>query len=168
MLRRAAAFPGDPRAEGRFRAGVRTLAGIHDGRGDSAHAALDGFDSGTRVGGGAQRSKAWRQALEFDPDVSAYPRPFSKAAPANYQFMALLDRNHDYVWRGQHGGDLYGPVVRRIGLDPGHAAPVALALSKVEEERHDSAAEDRDIRVVDYGALRLRDTGDVPYTCAPR
>ena len=94
------------------------------------------------------------QTLEFDPDVSAYPRPFSEARPANYQFMALLDRNHDYVLRGQRGGDLYGPVVRRLSFDPRRAAPVALALTKVDDER-EPGSRDRDIRVVDYESALL-------------
>ena len=29
--------------------------------------------------------------VEFDPDLKAYPKPFSQARPGNYQVMALLD-----------------------------------------------------------------------------
>src|SRR5580693_10405876 len=29
--------------------------------------------------------------IVFDPDVIAYPKPFSQAAPGDFEFMALLD-----------------------------------------------------------------------------
>src|SRR5437016_5521490 len=40
------------------------------------------------------------QAIEFNPDVKAYPQSFSKAKPGTYHFMALLDRDHSYAYNG--------------------------------------------------------------------
>ncbi|HEX8984574.1 MAG TPA: alpha/beta hydrolase-fold protein [Bryobacteraceae bacterium] len=94
------------------------------------------------------------ETVEFDPDVEAYPRPFSEAPAASYQFMALLDRNHDYVLRGQGQGDLYGPVVRVERLDPANADPVPLALNLVDKERPfdpDGAG----VRLVEYQSALL-------------
>src|SRR5215469_15294744 len=58
------------------------------------------------------------QAIEFDPDVRAYPKPFSQAAPGDYQVMALLDPDHSYPYTGQNEGDLYSGVVKVQGLNP--------------------------------------------------
>src|SRR6267378_4527825 len=34
------------------------------------------------------------QTIEFDPDVKAFPKPFSQAKPDTYWLMALLDTDH--------------------------------------------------------------------------
>jgi S-formylglutathione hydrolase FrmB len=75
------------------------------------------------------------ETIEVDPDVKAYPRPFSRAPRGNYQFMALLDPDHSYPYTEQNAGDLYSPVARATGLDPANCAPVALALERVTEAR---------------------------------
>src|SRR5262249_5637430 len=36
--------------------------------------------------------------VEFDPDLKAYPKPFSQAKPGTYHEMALLDPNHSYAY----------------------------------------------------------------------
>ncbi len=67
-------------------------------------------------------------ALTFDPDVKAYPRPFSEFEPGHYQFMALLDPDHSLPYTGPNGGDLYGPVVAFDKMDPSCTREVALSL----------------------------------------
>lgn len=69
--------------------------------------------------------------IVFDPDRQAYPKPFSQAKPADYQFMALLDPDHTYARGGQDAGDLFGAVVQVQGLDPANADPVVLTIDKV-------------------------------------
>lgn len=95
------------------------------------------------------------ETVEFDPDVRATPRAFSKAPRRSYQIMALLDRNHSYPYTGQAGGDLYGPVVRVADLDPAHvAAPIALTISKREPERG-RAADTAEVKVVEFQSALL-------------
>ena len=72
------------------------------------------------------------QTIEFNPDLKAYPRPFSQADPGTYQFMALLDADHSYVYSGQNGGDLYGPVVKVEALIPANTPPIELVLNRTE------------------------------------
>jgi enterochelin esterase-like enzyme len=93
------------------------------------------------------------ETVEFDPDANAFPRPFSKARRASYQFMALLDVHHDYVLHGQRPGDLSSPVVRRAGLNPRRTRPVSLSLTQVEPERPAPAG--RDVRAVEYESALL-------------
>ena len=99
-----------------------------------------------RLGNGFVPGATWMAAAEvthldegatltFDPDVTAYPKPFSAAKPGTYHFMALLDPDHSYPYTNQNGGDLYGPVITVRDLDPAHAAPVELALDKVTPAR---------------------------------
>jgi S-formylglutathione hydrolase FrmB len=75
------------------------------------------------------------EAFVFNPDLKAYPRPFSAAAKGTYQFMALLDPDHTYAYHGQDEGDLYGPVVQVADLNPADTAPVQLVLNKRTEAR---------------------------------
>lgn len=70
------------------------------------------------------------KSLAFDPDVHAYPQPFSHMKPGNYQFMALLDPDHSLPYSGEDGGDLYGPVVLVENLDPAHGGEVFLVLNQ--------------------------------------
>src|ERR1700689_4400892 len=55
--------------------------------------------------------------IVFAPDVIAYPKPFSAAAPGDYEFMALLDTEHTYARNAQTGGDLYSAVVTVRGIN---------------------------------------------------
>ncbi len=95
-----------------------------------------------RLGNGFVPGANWMAAQEIthvdpggtvtvDPDVLAYPRPFSTAKRGTYHFMALLDPDHSYPYTGQNGGDLYGPVVTVPDLDPAHSEPVSLQLAQV-------------------------------------
>jgi len=69
--------------------------------------------------------------IVFDPDQIAYPRPFSKARPGDYEFMALLDPDHSYARNAQDGGDLYSAVITVRGINPGATAPVKLVINKL-------------------------------------
>jgi len=75
------------------------------------------------------------QALEFDPDVKAYPKPFSRAPAGDYQIMALLDPDHSYPYGGQDEGDLYSAVVKVNGLNPARTAPVDLVIDQRAQSR---------------------------------
>src|SRR6266849_7475489 len=61
-----------------------------------------------RLSGGFVPGETWMAAMEFDhigpgatvmfdPDVKAYPKPFSQASPGDFEFMALLDPDHSYA-----------------------------------------------------------------------
>lgn len=73
--------------------------------------------------------------IEFDPDLQAYPKPFSQAQPGAYQVMALLDPNHTYAYHDQDAGDLTSTVVKLENLNPAATAPVELTLSRVTPAR---------------------------------
>jgi S-formylglutathione hydrolase FrmB len=88
-------------------------------------------------------------SLEFDPDVDAYPQPFSSMKPGKYQFMALLDPDHSLPYFGEDAGDLYGPVVVVEHLDPAHGGQIALVLDRRIDSRpplRDTA----DVRLAEY------------------
>jgi hypothetical protein len=70
------------------------------------------------------------EAVAFDPDVTAYPRPFSTEKPGSYEFMALLDPDHSLPYTGMNGGDLYSAVVSVSELDPAKAGPITLVLDR--------------------------------------
>src|SRR5262245_52864003 len=110
-----------------------------------------------RLGAGFVPGDTWLSAMEvehlapgepftFDPDLKAYPRPFSTAPAGSYQFMALLDANHSYAYDGQGEGDLYGPVTRIGNLNPADAAPISLTLTRRTEAR---------VHPADRGNVRL-------------
>jgi len=75
------------------------------------------------------------RTLEFNPDLKAFPQPFSTAKPGTYQCMALLDPDHSYARNNQDAGDFCGPVVAAAGLRPDDTAPVALSLDRVTASR---------------------------------
>jgi enterochelin esterase-like enzyme len=79
------------------------------------------------------------QEVEFDPDVKAYPKPFSQAPAGDYQIMALLDPDHSYPYTGQNEGDLYSSVVKVQGLSPAQTAPVDLTIDQRAEARFKTA-----------------------------
>ncbi|HEY6330444.1 MAG TPA: alpha/beta hydrolase-fold protein [Blastocatellia bacterium] len=69
------------------------------------------------------------ETIYFDPDVKAYPAPFSKAKAGSYQFMALLDTDHSYAYSNQmDGNSYYGPVTRVAPVDPSNTAPIELTI----------------------------------------
>lgn len=86
------------------------------------------------------------RTVDFDPDILAYPRPFSQAKPGVYQFMALLDPDHDYPYNGQNAGDLYGPVIQ-AKLDG--TTPIELVLNKITEASSKPADTDN-IKLVEF------------------
>lgn len=99
-----------------------------------------------RLSTGFSPGSTWLAAMEvdglkpgepfvFNPDLKAYPRPFSEAPQGTYQFMALLDPDHTYAYHGQDEGDLYGPVVQVLDLNAADTSPVELVLNKRTEAR---------------------------------
>jgi len=113
-----------------------------------------GFEPGsTWVAALEFESIAPGQTVEFDPGVAAYPKPFSQAKPGRWQFMALLDRDHDYSYTGRDAGDLYGPVVEAANINPASTEPVELALTKHGEAHPDPRRDD--IKVVEYESPSL-------------
>src|ERR1700691_5876624 len=76
-----------------------------------------------------------RSTILFDADNIAYPKPFSQAAPGDYEFMALLDPDHSYARSAQDGGDLYSAVVTVRGINPADTAPVKLTITKLTPMR---------------------------------
>lgn len=89
------------------------------------------------------------QAIDFDPDVKAFPRPFSQAKPGAYQVMALLDVDHSYNYTRRNEGDLYGPVVKIENLNPANARPVELVLNK-RTEAQSRPAETDNLKLVEF------------------
>jgi S-formylglutathione hydrolase FrmB len=75
------------------------------------------------------------QTIELNPESLVYPKPFAQARPGSYQFMALLDTDHNYAYNGLGEGDLYSAVIRVDNLNPASTAPVELLLSKRGEAR---------------------------------
>ncbi|MGH9828567.1 MAG: alpha/beta hydrolase, partial [Blastocatellia bacterium] len=69
-------------------------------------------------------------SISFDPDVKAYPHPFSHAKTGTYQFMALLDTDHEYVYGGPDNNSYYSSVVKVENVNPSSAAPVELTIEK--------------------------------------
>src|SRR5205823_2813637 len=83
-----------------------------------------------KLSGGFVPGETWMAAMEFDyigpgatvtfdPDIKAFPKPFSQAAPGDYEFMALLDPDHSYARTAQNEGDLYSAVVTVREWKPG-------------------------------------------------
>ncbi len=103
------------------------------------------FGHSTWVAGAEYESISPGQTVEFDADTEAWPKAFSQAEPGTYQFMALLDRDHDYNYYGQDADDLYSPVVTFANV-PG--SEIALVLSRKEAEP--KAPEREGIEPVEY------------------
>jgi hypothetical protein len=70
------------------------------------------------------------KSVDFDPDIHAYPMPFSRMEEGSYQCMALLDQDHSLPYNGEDGDDLYGPVLSLGILNPADAAPIALTIDR--------------------------------------
>lgn len=99
----------------------------------------------------AQEIEAVRpgQTVVFDPDVKAYPAPLSKAKPGTYQFMALLDTDHEYAYGGPDENSYYSPVIKIENIDPGHADAVELTIEKRAKGRP-SPVDTANIKLVEY------------------
>ena len=94
------------------------------------------------------------QTIEFNPDLKAYPHPFSQAKIGTYQFMALLDPDHSYAYNGQNEGDLYGPVVTMEKLSPSDAGAIDLILNKRTEAKV-SAGDTEKVKFVEFESPSL-------------
>jgi enterochelin esterase-like enzyme len=68
--------------------------------------------------------------IEVDPDVLAFPAPFSSASTGDYQVMALLDLDHSYTYDGTGPGDLYSAVAVVPNLNPSSSQSIELTLTK--------------------------------------
>src|SRR5579859_904810 len=69
-------------------------------------------------------------SVEIDPDVLAYPEPWSHAAVGDYQVMAVLDVNHHYAYNGLESGDLRSAVTPLKHFDPASSQIVDLNLTE--------------------------------------
>lgn len=69
-------------------------------------------------------------SVEIDPDVLAYPEPWSHAPTGNYQAMAVLDVNHNYPYGGIEPGDLRSAVVPLTNFNPADPQVVELSLAE--------------------------------------
>jgi S-formylglutathione hydrolase FrmB len=94
------------------------------------------------------------ETIEFNPDLLAYPKPFSQAIAGKYQFMALLDTDHSYAYSGQGEGDLYSVVVKVENLNPANTVPIELALTKRAEARF-TAKETENVKLAEFQSPML-------------
>lgn len=101
--------------------------------------------------------------INFDADNIAYPKPFSQAAPGDYEFMALLDPDHSYARNAQDGGDLYSAVVTVRGINPADAAPVKLAITKLTPMRPQPVDTDN-VKLVEFVSPMLSKFWGRPIT----
>src|SRR5262249_48280223 len=89
------------------------------------------------------------QTIEFNPDLNAYPHPFSQARPGAYQIMALLDTDRSYAYSGQNEGDLCSRVIKLRNLTPANGGEVALTLDR-RTVRAVKVAETQSIKLVEF------------------
>src|SRR5215471_6521100 len=68
-------------------------------------------------------------SVELDPDVLAYPEPWSHAPVGDYQVMAVLDVNHHYAYNGLDAGDLRSAVVPLKQFNPASQQTIDLSLN---------------------------------------
>jgi S-formylglutathione hydrolase FrmB len=92
--------------------------------------------------------------VEFDPNMKAYPRPFSQAKPGTYQVMALLDPNHSYAYHGEDEGDLTSAVVKVENLNPADAKPIELTLTRSTPARF-KPADTENVKLVEFQSPML-------------
>jgi S-formylglutathione hydrolase FrmB len=95
------------------------------------------------------------QSVIVNPDETAYPKPFSQAPSGHWQFMALLDTDHNYAYHGRDGDDLLSEVVALDDINPATLTePVRLELTRRIKAR--VAAKDTDtIRLVEMESRLL-------------
>jgi hypothetical protein len=101
--------------------------------------------------------------IELDPDLKAYPKPFSQAKPGTYQVMALLDPNHTYAYHGEDEGDLTSAVVKVENLDPADARPVELRLTRSTPARF-KPADTENVKLVEFESPALAKFWGRPIT----
>ena len=92
--------------------------------------------------------------VEFDPNMKAYPRPFSQAKPGTYQVMALLDPDHSYAYHGEDEGDLTSAVVKVENLNPADAKPIELTLTRSAPARF-KPADTGNVKLVEFQSPML-------------
>jgi hypothetical protein len=92
--------------------------------------------------------------VEFDPDLKAYPKPFSQAKPGTYQVMALLDPNHSYAYHGEDEGDLTSAVVKVENLNPQDAKPIELTLTRSTPARF-KPVDTENVKLVEFQSPML-------------
>jgi hypothetical protein len=51
------------------------------------------------------------EVARVDTETDTFPAALATLPPGTYRFQAVLDRNHDYNYRGRGGGDIVSPVV---------------------------------------------------------
>jgi hypothetical protein len=51
------------------------------------------------------------EVASVDTETDTFPAAFATLPPGTYRFQAVLDRNHDYNYRGRGAGDIVSPVV---------------------------------------------------------
>jgi hypothetical protein len=92
--------------------------------------------------------------FDFNSDIHAYPKPFSKMKTGNYRCMALLDQDHSMAYSGEDEDDLCGAVVSVRDLNPGDAAPIALTIDRRARREH-SFADTENIKLVEFQSPSL-------------
>lgn len=67
----------------------------------------------TRAAVAGREITGWQAGEPASVDVrtGAYPAAFASLPAGRYRFQAVLDRNHNYNYRGRDAGDLVSPVV---------------------------------------------------------
>ena len=60
----------------------------------------------------------------------AFPQPLTRAPVADYQFMALLDADHNAAYAPRSEGDIRSRVIKVSGLNPSAASAIELRLSE--------------------------------------
>ncbi|MBX7222722.1 MAG: esterase family protein [Blastocatellia bacterium] len=91
--------------------------------------------------------------IEVDPDMLAFPAPFSSAPAGNYHIMALLDRDHSYAYSQTGSGDYYSPILKLASLTPNASEPVELKLTKVVPTQ--TLKETENIKLVEFESPSL-------------
>jgi S-formylglutathione hydrolase FrmB len=75
-------------------------------------------------------------SVELDPDVLAYPEPWSHAPTGDYQVMAVLDVDHHYAYNGLGAGDLRSAVVPLKQFNSASQQTIDLTLNeRIRESR---------------------------------
>ena len=92
--------------------------------------------------------------IELNPDLKAFPKPFSQAKPGTYQVMALLDPNHTYAYHGEDEGDLTSAVVKVESLNPADAKPVELTITRATPARSKIAGAEN-VKLVEFQSPML-------------
>src|SRR5581483_3194727 len=73
-------------------------------------------------------------SVEIDPDILAYPEPWSHAIAGDYQVMAVLDVNHHYAYNDLESGDLHSAVMPLKHFDPASPQVIDLTLTERSHE----------------------------------